>query len=299
MRVAPELRHEHLRRERPDDRRHDLGEGREPGPVAHPRLERDVDRGALGVARAAFVDGPRPREQRFARLVDRDGEHPRVPVEDRLDAVAVVDVDVHVRDRVHAVVEQPRDRDRGIVVHAEPGGPRRHRVMQASGGVEGVQDRAVADGLGRDERGTRHERTRLVHVREDRVVAGPEPEPAPAPLLAVPGRLRRLDVRVLVHEPELGVGRGAAREPGDVRALEQAARLDQRPRVEHPLGPERMLGSVVVAAHLGTQDETGGAAHAVRRVAIAAAVRSTISSHSSSVITNGGPSITRSPSPST
>ncbi len=72
------------------------------------------------------------------------------------------------------------------------------------------------------------------------------------------------------------VGRRAAREPGDVRPLEQAARLDQRPGGEHPLRPERVLGSVVVAARLGTQDETGGAAHAVRRVAIAAAVRSTI-----------------------
>ena len=74
MRRAPKLRDEHLRREHPDDRRRENlihGEGRQPGPVAGPRLEWHVDLGARGGARAAFVDEARPREQRRARLIDQ------------------------------------------------------------------------------------------------------------------------------------------------------------------------------------------------------------------------------------
>ena len=107
----------------------------------------------------------------------------------------MVDVDVHVGDRART----PWSSSHAIAIAGssytqKPRRPRGHRVVQAAGRVERVQDRAVADGLGRDERGARHERARLVHVREDRVVAGPEPEPAPVALLAVPGPLRRLDV---------------------------------------------------------------------------------------------------------
>jgi hypothetical protein len=145
--------------------------------------------------------------------MDRDGQHPRVLGEDRLHAVAVMDVDVHVRDRIHAALEQPRDRDGGIVVHAESRSTGRHRVVESAGGVERVQHRSVADGLGRNERRTRHERAGLVHVREDRVVAGPEPESGPVPSLAVPRPPRRLDVGARVHEADLGVVRRATGQP--------------------------------------------------------------------------------------
>src|SRR4029450_9177233 len=87
-------------------------------------------------------------EQEAAGLVQRDGEHARVVGEDRLHPVAVVDVDVHVGDPAHALVEQPGDGDGGVVVDAEPRGAVGHGVVQAAGGREGGLRLAVQDGVG-------------------------------------------------------------------------------------------------------------------------------------------------------
>ena len=76
------------------------------------------------------------------RLVQADREHPRIVVEDGLHAVAVVHVDVDVRDPLRTQVEQPRDRDRRVVVDAEAGRARRHRVVQAAGDVDRARARA-------------------------------------------------------------------------------------------------------------------------------------------------------------
>ena len=81
-------------------------------------------------ARAVLRRPARAREQRQRVLVQRDRQHPRVGVEGGLDAVAVVHVDVDVGDAVEPVVEQPGDRDRAVVVHAEPG-----RAVGASRGA--------------------------------------------------------------------------------------------------------------------------------------------------------------------
>src|SRR5262245_25989696 len=298
--VAAELRDQHLGTEGADDGRHDLAEGREPASVRDAGSERHVDLRPQGGTRTAFLHEPGPREQGLPGLMERDRQHARLGVEDRLHPVAVMDVHVHVRDRVHASIEQPRDRDRWVVVHTEARCARRHRVMQPARRVERVPNRSVADGPGRDQRRARDERARLVHVREDRVVAGAVAEPAPGSGLVVPGPPRRVDEGLGVHELDLAVLGGPARQRGHVRRVEEAAGLDQRPRVEDPLRPEWVLWAVVVDARLGTDDETGRAGHAcAETAAIAAAVRSTARSHSSSAITNGGPSISRSPSPST
>ena len=108
-------------------------------------------------------------------LVQRDRQHPRVVVEDRLDAVAVVDVDVDVGDLLHALVEQPLDADGDVVVDAEAARAVAHRVVQAAGDVGAVEALAgvhLAEGL---EAGADHVRRREVHVGEDRVVVGGEP----------------------------------------------------------------------------------------------------------------------------
>ena len=89
---------------------------------------------------------------------------------DRLDAVAVVDVEVDVQD-AQAVAPRARDRQRGVVVDAEPRRAIGHRVVQPAAGVEGVLDVAPEDGLDRPQRAAGHRRAGLVHPGERRIVA--------------------------------------------------------------------------------------------------------------------------------
>ena len=68
---------------------------------------------------------PGTGEQARRVLVQADRQDARVVPERRLHPVAVVHVDVDVRDPLGALAEQPRDRDRGVVVDAEAAGVRR------------------------------------------------------------------------------------------------------------------------------------------------------------------------------
>ena len=61
-------------------------------------------------------------EQGQRGLVQADREHPRVVVEDRLHAVAVVHVDVHIGDPLARRGRAAGDGHRRVVVDAEPGG---------------------------------------------------------------------------------------------------------------------------------------------------------------------------------
>ena len=110
--VAAVLADENLRRPRFDERRDDGVERAQPGVVAGPRRERDVDRAAFRAASADVV-GAGLRKQGPAGLVQADCEHLRVVPERRLHAVAVVDVHVDVRDLVHALRPQPSDASAG------------------------------------------------------------------------------------------------------------------------------------------------------------------------------------------
>src|SRR5215211_2897845 len=127
-------------------------EGPQPTSIAGPRWQRDVDRRTLRVRTTRLAGTPRAREERGRRLVQAHGQHPRIVVEDRLYAVPVMHVDVDVRDPLSTVVEQPLDRDGGVVVDAETAGLRRHRVMQSAGDVGGMQDVALPDRPGRLDR---------------------------------------------------------------------------------------------------------------------------------------------------
>jgi hypothetical protein len=122
VRVAPELRHHHVGAEPADRGGNDRVEGLEPRIVAGVRGQGDVDRAVWRVGPAPLRQVAGAGEQEPV-LVDRDREHARVVPEGELHPVAVVDVDVDVGHSLGSVGQEPGDRDRGVVVDAEAGGP--------------------------------------------------------------------------------------------------------------------------------------------------------------------------------
>ena len=164
--VTPLLGDQELRLESVQGGRHDGIERPQPVVVGRTRRQGDVDGGALRTLAADLGGPPGPGEQRAGAFVDRDGQHPRVVPEVLLDPVAVVDVDVDVGDPLHTLVEQPLDTHREVVVDTEPGGPVRHRMVQATGEVHPVVRLTPVDRLcDRQGRGTHTFRV-LMHVGE-------------------------------------------------------------------------------------------------------------------------------------
>ena len=129
----------------------------------------------LASGSAQVVREAGPREEHLAALVQRDRQHPGVVPEDPLHPVAVVGVDVDVGHPLRALVEQPADADRDVVVDAEAADPVRHRVVQAAGDVGAVHALARPDLPHRLDGGAGDVGGRLVHVREDGVVVAAEP----------------------------------------------------------------------------------------------------------------------------
>ena len=293
VRVAAELRHQDVRREVANASRDRLAERCEPCVVVGFGMQRDVHLRPLGLAGAGLVLEPGSGKEVAAGLVDGDGEDARFRVEDRLRAVAVMDVDVDVGDALHALGEQPRDRDRGIVVDAESRRPRRHRVVQSSCRIERVIGAAGQHLVRCDDARACHERRGLVHPREDRVVARAVAVPSPVAVFAVARAFRRVDVVGRMDELQFLVGCAPASERGDVVPRRDPEGLDQVEREQEPLGFQRMLRPMVVDIRLPAGDERNGPAHSASS---AITSRSTSSAISASVIVNGGPSMTRSPS---
>ena len=116
--------------------------------------------------------------------MEADRQHARVVPEDRLDAVAVVDVDVDVRHPLRALVEEVLDADRDVVVDAEAGGLVAHRVVQAPGDVRRVEALAAPHLAGGLDGRADHVRGGDLHALEDGVVVGAQP----ALLVDRPGR---------------------------------------------------------------------------------------------------------------
>jgi len=101
--------------------------------------------------------------------VDGDRHHARLAIERRLDAVAVMRVDVQVDNPVH-LAQQPLDHHHRVIEDAEAGRPVGERVVQSTGEVE----RYPAPGehlLRRHERGAGADPGRLVHPQERLIVA--------------------------------------------------------------------------------------------------------------------------------
>ena len=117
-----------------------------------------------------LVDVAGPREQRPTGLVEGERQHARIVRVDRLDAVAVMHIEVDVQ---HPQPIPPRTGDRQcrIVVDAEPRRPLRHRVMEPTARMLGVLDVPAQDRLDGPQRAAGHRRRRLVHARERRAVA--------------------------------------------------------------------------------------------------------------------------------
>ena len=252
---------------------------RQPGALAGVRLERDVDDRPGRRPRpplASPLPGKRYRPDSWNDTVMTPG----IVGVDRLDAVAVVDVEVDVQDPQPAPPSRG-DGQRDVVVDAEARGPRRHRVVEAAAGVEGVDDVAAEDRLDRPERAAGHGRGRLVHPGERRHVAergdpdrpadgpGPRREPRTAAMYS-----RRVDGRELVvgrrlgREARLGAdapaaGRSPARTgaasaggPGRSRRSSSAGRRRAAGRRSVTVGPSG--GTIRPAPGPGSSYRPGG-----------------------------------------
>ena len=75
-----------------------------------------------------------PEEVR-RRLVQANRHHPRLVVEDRLDAVTVMHINIDVADPLAAVVQQPTNGNGYVVVDTEAAGRSWHGVMQSAADV--------------------------------------------------------------------------------------------------------------------------------------------------------------------
>ena len=217
-------------------------------------------------------------------LVQGDREHPRVRVERGLHAVPVVHVDVDVGDPVETVVEQPGDRHRAVVVDAEPGGPVGHGVVQPTGDVHRPVGAALGDLPGGQQRTAAHQRTRLVHVLEDRVVLGAQPVPDPE--RRVGRRLDRGQVGRQVHPLHLGVRGLLGHERRD--PLEHPEPGGQPHGQIQPDRVQRVLTTEVVAEELRGPDDRRARTTAHERCLPELAARPTDGSGTASTVGDRG-----------
>ena len=144
----------------------------QPARVGGAHRQRDVDDVPLGAGPTDVVRPARAGEERPRRLVQRDGQDPRVVPERVLDAVAVVHVDVDVGDALGALLQRPGDGDGEVVVDAEARRGLGHRVVQPAGEVDGVLVVAAPDRAHGLDRGADDVGRRVVHAREHRDVGG-------------------------------------------------------------------------------------------------------------------------------
>src|SRR2546423_5621371 len=120
MAVTTMLADEEFRLESAQQWRDDGMERAQPARVVCAGRECDVHRIPLGVWAAGLVRKAGAGKERAAGLVKGDRQNTGIVVEHSLNAITVVDVDVDVGDPLHALLEQPCDGDRWIVVDAKP-----------------------------------------------------------------------------------------------------------------------------------------------------------------------------------
>jgi hypothetical protein len=256
--VGAVLRHDDVRAERGGELRHDPLDDAEPDGLPGLRLERDVDDGAGRGPLPDLGGEPRHGREQVARaLVDRDRHHARIRRVDHLDAVAVMDVEVDVED-AEPGRPGPGDRERDVVVDAEPRGTVGHRVVEAATGMERADRATLEDRVHRPKRAAGDGSRGLVHAGERRVVAAE----------ADPGR--RLDPAVLDHREEpdgldvagrvadgqFVVARGLGCQAR--RGTERLQEVDPRPE---PARRQRMGGPEVVVERPRAEDEDRRAGH--------------------------------------
>ena len=176
VRVDAELGHHHVRPETLEERWDQPVESPKVDLVVGPGRKRQVDSIAFPCTAAGFFDLPRAGKQRPSILVKRDGQDPVGIVEGILDAVAVVNVDIDVRHPL-ALLEEPGDGDRGIVVDAEARGVVAPGVVETTAEAEGHLTLPPHQQVGAAKRGADGLRVQVMHAGEHRVVTWAEIEP--------------------------------------------------------------------------------------------------------------------------
>ena len=231
-----------------------------PAGIVRVRGQRDVD--ALPPPRRPGRSRPGTpcRGTASRRLVDADGQHPRVAVEGGLTPSPWCTSTSTYATRSAPSSQQPRDGDRRVVEDAEPGRPRPHRVMQAARDVHRMLAVAGPDPFRRQDAAAGDESGRLVHCGKTGLSVDSNPCPTPHGCVGAtrttsrysgsctsvsrssPGRLRRRrrDRRPVQH-PEL---------PGERHGQREADRV------------QRMLGTQVVGQELVVPDDGYRVAHA-------------------------------------
>ena len=161
---------------------------------------------------AALAHEARAREERLTGLVDRQGHDLRVVPEERLDTVAVMDVEVEVQDPMPGIAGHGAGQG-DVVVDAEARGMAGHGVVQPAARVERVGRLPGQDGGHGGERTAGHRGRRLVHADERGVVAGAD-APLGGALWIDREAFDRLDVGGLVETPDRSIiGRRRRQEP--------------------------------------------------------------------------------------
>ena len=260
--VGAALGDQQLRAERREQRRHDRVERAQPARIARARRQREVDGVARGLAVAVLARPARAGPQRHGVLVQRDREHPGVVVERRLHAVAVVDVDVDVGDALEAVVQQPGDGDRAVVVDAEARGPVGHRVVQPARDVDGALGPPLGDLARRRQRAAADQRAGLVHPEEDRVVVGAEAVPDPERRLRRGLDRARKDGTWMRWISSSGAGSGTI---GSTPSSDPQLGGEAHGQVE-PDRVERVVVAQVVGQELGCPHHSSAGAHGCDRL---------------------------------
>ena len=230
------------------DRRHQPLHDLAPRALAGRRLERDVHGRAGRLPSPQLADGARAGEQVAPRFVHGQGQHARVGEVDRLDAVAVMDVEVEV-EHAPAGIACPGHGEGGIVVDAEAAGAVGHRVVEAAAGMERVGDLAAEDRLRRANRSACHGRAGLVHPGEWRIVARADARGRVA-IRVLREALHGRDVARGVDALEVGVGRRLGREPR--LGADRAEQVDAGPEAA---GGQRMERPEVVGRRARAVDE--------------------------------------------
>ncbi len=232
-------------------------QGPEPASISGAGRQGDIDSRTIRVRAARLCRPARAGEQRGRMLVQADRQHPRVVPERGLHTVTVMHVDVDVRDSLGALLEQPGNRDRRVVVDAEAAGVAAHGMVQAASNAGTVLGSTGPDGTDRGQRRAGDERGRLVHPGEDRVVRSAEPvlqqrrRVDPRNVAAGRERTRALhhgDVLGVVNERQLGVRGWRRRRHRDAVASQQPECLCQLHRELDPDGRQRVLGSEIVTS---------------------------------------------------
>ncbi|GGI97640.1 hypothetical protein GCM10011320_00390 [Neoroseomonas lacus] len=217
--------------------------------VIEPRRHGDVARMPPGVVPHGAGEGP------AAILMHRQGEDAWVIVEGVLDAIAMMGVDVEIKDARQPQAEPFEQPKHGVINEAEPARPigpavmgaaTRHMDHAALAGQPGGEHRAAGAGGGAAE-----------HLAIDRVAIGAEAEALA--LLGADrqgrlGPLQRREIRRRVEPGEVIEARNRA--VAVLRLGQPAERADQVERHRHARDRQRVLGPEAGATvDLGTDQD--------------------------------------------